>query len=64
MSQTRLAVVVLMTLIVGGLMAWQLARERRVAACLAAGHEWHGQTSTCKPVKVAPILQRDNLKRG
>jgi hypothetical protein len=63
MSQTRIAIAVLMTLIVGGLMAWQIVRERRIAACIAAGQVWNGPTSSCQPARPAPILQRDNLKR-
>jgi hypothetical protein len=52
-----------MTLIVAALMAWQIMRERRIAACVAAGQIWDGPSSSCQPVRPAPIVQRDNLKR-
>jgi hypothetical protein len=63
MSHTRIAIAALICCIVAGLMVWQIQRERRVAACIAAGKVWNGPTSTCDPIRLAPILQRDNLKR-
>jgi hypothetical protein len=63
MSHARIAVTVVICCTVIGLMVWQIQRERRMVACLAAGKIWNGPTSTCDPIRIAPILQRDNLKR-
>jgi hypothetical protein len=39
------------------LLAWQLHRERQIAACLDNGGTWTG--TGCGPLKLRPILQRD-----
>lgn len=52
-------VVVVLCAAVGILLMWQQQRERAIATCLSGGGVWNGSRSTCEPMSVRPILQRD-----
>ena len=57
MSRTRLLVAGLIAVVLVLLLGWQAQREQLVKACLASGGAWTG--STCGPLRIRPILQRD-----
>jgi hypothetical protein len=59
MSRTRLVIAGLVTVALVVMVAWQLARERMMKACLDGGGAWEGSRSTCRPLPGRPILQRD-----
>jgi cytochrome oxidase assembly protein ShyY1 len=63
MSHQRIAITAIICVAIAGLTIWQMQRERKMQACLAAGKQWNGPTSSCHPVRLAPILQREQLKR-
>ena len=63
MSHQRIAISAIICLAIAGLTLWQFQRERAMQACLAAGNHWNGPASSCDRVRLAPILQRDLLKR-
>ena len=49
MSRTRWIVVVGVSAVLLGLAGWQVARERKVAACTEAGGVWIAERSRCMP---------------
>jgi hypothetical protein len=51
----RLVVAGVVLAVLGGLLGWQVHRERLVRACVENGGVWHGARSEC----VRPMLQRD-----
>jgi len=57
MNRARLLVAFLIALILVLLLGWQAQREQLVKACLDSGGAWTG--STCGPLRIRPILQRD-----
>lgn len=55
MSLGRLFLAGLMVAVLGGLIGWQVHRERLVRACVEDGGLWHGARSEC----IRPLLQRE-----
>jgi hypothetical protein len=58
MSRTRWIVVVGVSAVLLGLAGWQVARERKVAACTEAGGVWIAERSRCMPA-LKPLIRRD-----
>jgi hypothetical protein len=63
MPHRRMIFAAALSFVVIALMAWQVTRERRIAACTAAGQVWNGPASRCEPSR-SPILERDGLRRS
>ncbi|HEX7072798.1 MAG TPA: hypothetical protein VF226_02055 [Hyphomicrobiaceae bacterium] len=59
MTRARWAVVIAVSVILLGLLAWQQTRQREIRRCLEAGGIWDGPNSRCVPDSARPILQRD-----
>lgn len=57
MTQGRLIIVIVLSLIVAALAGWQWQRERLVKACVEKGGFWDG--GSCGPPRFRPILRRD-----
>jgi hypothetical protein len=55
MSPVRFFVAGVVLAVLGGLIGWQVHRERLVRACTEDGGLWHGARSEC----IRPMLQRD-----
>jgi hypothetical protein len=55
MSLVRLFLAGLMLAVLGGLIGWQVHRDRLVRACVEDGGLWHGARSEC----IRPLLQRE-----
>jgi hypothetical protein len=56
---SRRVIIVALSVVVMGLLLWQHQREKAVATCVASGGLWNGPRSTCEPIRVRPILQRE-----
>ena len=58
MTRGRLIAAALTLAILGGLLGWQVHRERLVKACVENGGLWHGARSEC----IRPLLQRGHQR--